>query len=166
MLTTNICAYCGKSFTYERKGAQRKYCSLFCQRNVTQKNYNDSHKGKLSNHNHKGYLSKALISLYEGKCAICGWRATEELIKTDKGIEYAHGNEIHHIKPVRGGGAADFDNLILLCPNHHKQADMGIIDPDTLKTYLKQPPTEEEQQEMSNRSIERVAEAIFKNNCE
>lgn len=161
MPITKLCAYCGNTFTYEGKGNPRKYCSYNCQRKATTNNRNHKHKDRLKEYSHKGYMSKALIFLYEGKCAICGWRATEELIKTSKGIEYAHGNEIHHIKPVRDGGTAGFDNLILLCPNHHKQADMGIIDQDTLKTYLKQPPTEEEQQEMSNRAIDRVAAAIF-----
>ena len=67
--------------------------------------------------------------MYGGKCAICGWRVKEELIY---GIDYgstkrSYGNEIHHIISIKNGGSNALSNLILLCPNHHKQADWKII---------------------------------------
>lgn len=162
MENTLICPRCGESFTYiVRKGTKRKYCSLNCQRKATANSYNSTTKARVAEYNHKGYLSKEIISLYNGKCAICGWRATDKIITTPKGIQYAYGNEIHHITPVREGGESNYSNLILLCPNHHKQADLGILDRATLQSYLLQPPTEEEKQEMKNRATDRIAAAIF-----
>lgn len=46
------------------------------------------------------------------KCVICGY---------DKHIA------THHIHPVRYGGSNILTNLITLCPNHHKEADMGEL---------------------------------------
>lgn len=45
--------------------------------------------------------------------------------------------EIHHITPVSEGGTEEASNLILLCPNHHKQADLGILDRDYLRQQTK-----------------------------
>lgn len=160
---TRGCAYCGATFTYESGGSARKYCCLSCQRKATITSANKKHPGKMKEYNHKGYMSGEIISLYGGKCAICGWVMCEELIKSDTGYQYARGNEIHHITPVREGGTSGFDNLILLCPNHHKQADAGIINRDTLRTYLKALPTEEEKAEMKKRATERITAAIFGN---
>lgn len=163
MEKTTVCPQCGESFTYTvRKGAKRKYCSLDCQRKATQNRHNSRAKERIAEHNHKGYFSKEIISLYGAKCAICGWRATEQLITTPKGIQYAFGNEIHHITPVNEGGKSNFSNLILLCPNHHKQADLGIIDRETLQGYLKEPPTEKEKQALSDTATARVTAAIMK----
>ena len=64
---------------------------------------------------------------YESKCAICGWVALEEKTTPQGKAQPARGNEIHHITPIAEGGGDTADNVILLCPNHHKQADLGII---------------------------------------
>lgn len=161
-IITRECAYCGTAFTYESGGGRaRKYCCYACQRKATINSRNAKHPEKLSEYNQKGYMSGEIINLYGGKCAICGWKMCEEIIKTDTGYQYARGNEIHHITPVREGGTSGFDNLILLCPNHHKQADAGILDRETLRTYLKALPSEEERQEMKNRSTARISAAIF-----
>lgn len=82
-----------------------------------------------------GLVKHKLITLYSGSCAICNWRATEEVLTIRGKTYYSYGCEIHHIEPVNSGGAEGIDNLILLCPNHHKQADMGIISKEELRTY-------------------------------
>lgn len=46
-------------------------------------------------------------------------------------------------------------------PNHHKQADLGLISLEELQGYLKQPPTEAEKQKMKDRATDTVARAIF-----
>lgn len=56
------------------------------------------------------------------KCAICGY---------DKHVD------IHHIEPVYSGGTDELENLIPLCPNHHREADAGEIDKTTLINYRK-----------------------------
>ena len=157
-----ICPVCSKSFTEEaHKGRERIYCSIRCQRLAGARNSYKSNPEKLADYNHKGYLSKELISRYGGKCAICGWRATEELIKAKGRIQYAFGNEIHHIIAVEQGGKATTDNLILLCPNHHKQADLGIISIEELQSYLKADLTLQEQQELKDNAVSRITAALF-----
>ena len=55
--------------------------------------------------------------LREFKCQICGTR----LVKKD-GSFYAEGA---HINPKRAGAPDTPDNLLILCPNHHKEFDLG-----------------------------------------
>jgi len=82
---------------------------------------------------------------YNRRCALCGWQATEETISFRGKIQYAHGNEIHHITPIREGGTDDWQNVILLCPNHHKQADMGLITQEELRANTRPYEMTEEQ---------------------
>lgn len=156
------CQECGAVYTVSGTGStNRKYCSLSCQRRATENARNARTPAEVSDYSHKGYLSKTIINRYSGKCAICGWRATDKLIKTDKGIHYSYGNEIHHIVPISKGGKATEDNLILLCPNHHKQAHMEVLTVQELKAHVIAPPTEAEKQSMSNKAVDTVAAAIF-----
>lgn len=76
-----------------------------------------------------------LITLYSGSCAICNWRATDELLTIGGNTFYSFGCELHHIEPVSSGGDESISNLILLCPNHHKQADLGIVSKEELRAY-------------------------------
>lgn len=162
MEVTKVCKYCNKEFTYKKyKGAERKYCCLECQRMATTKAHYRNNPQRLSTYSQRGYISRELYLRYGGKCAICGWRASEELITVKGRTQYSYGNELHHIITVEDGGLSTEDNLILLCPNHHKQANLGLISIDTLKSYLKQPPTKEEKQQMSNQAADTVARAIF-----
>lgn len=41
---------------------------------------------------------------------------------------------MHHIVQVKDGGTDDPANLVLLCPNCHKAAHVGILTEDTLKS--------------------------------
>lgn len=162
MKDTMLCLQCGEKFTYTvKKGTKRKYCSLSCQRRAGINAKNAKNKNRVSDYSHKGYLSKTIINRYNGKCAICGWRATNELIETNRGIQYTYGNEIHHIIPVSQGGKATEENLILLCPNHHKQAHLGVLDIKTLQQHIISPPTVEENQAMSNNAVDRISASIF-----
>ncbi|MES2060224.1 MAG: helix-turn-helix domain-containing protein [Patescibacteria group bacterium] len=49
---------------------------------------------------------------FQARCAVCNF---DEV------------TEVHHIIPVKLGGSNDIENLILLCPNHHKLADKGML---------------------------------------
>ena len=55
-----------------------------------------------------------------GRCALCAERLSLEA---------------HHILPVRLGGLTTFENLVLLCPNHHELADSGALPPSLLRYY-------------------------------
>lgn len=154
-----VCKNCGEEFTYTSYGgAKRKYCSTACAR---RKDTTNTYK-RISDNSHKGYLSKTIIYRYSGRCAICGWRATEDLITSPSGSkQYAYGNEIHHIVSVKNGGKATEDNLILLCPNHHKQADLGLISLEELRKYVIAPLTDKEKQSMKDACVDTVAATIF-----
>ena len=51
------------------------------------------------------------------KCQICG-----TAIERRNGSPYV---EAAHIKPKREGGSENLDNIMILCPNHHKEFDVG-----------------------------------------
>ncbi len=160
MEITKICPVCGKEFTYTMKsggGWNRIYCNAACAR---KKDTSNTYK-RVSDNSHKGYLAAELIMRYNGRCAICGWRASEALITTDGRTQKAYGNEIHHIIPVKNGGRATEDNLILLCPNHHKQADLGVLTADDLRAYILPPKSLQEKQRMKNACVDVIAAQIF-----
>ncbi|WP_079977819.1 HNH endonuclease [Halanaeroarchaeum sulfurireducens] len=48
--------------------------------------------------------------------------------------------EVHHIEPRSEGGSNEPDNLIVLCPNHHRQADKGGISKTKLKAKVRRLP--------------------------
>lgn len=157
-----ICPICKNEFLDPQyKGKERIYCGLKCARLASAQKKNGNHPERLSDYNHKGYLSKAIIERYKGRCAICGWRASEELITVKQRTQYAYGNEVHHIESVEDGGKATENNLILLCPNHHKQANLGLVSSEDLRRYIIEPPTEKKKQAQQSRAIDTITRAIF-----
>lgn len=66
-------------------------------------------------------IVKELKDLYENKCQVCG-----EYIDMGKGVKYS---EVHHIHPIgkEHNGVDNKYNMIVLCPNHHKMFDLGIL---------------------------------------
>ena len=48
--------------------------------------------------------------------------------------------EVHHIEPRSEGGSNKPSNLIVLCPNHHRQADKGGISKTKLKAKVRRLP--------------------------
>ena len=159
------CAYCGKVFQIEPGvgRSNRKYCSQTCARMANTMNAYKKRPERFSTFSYKGYRATDIITRYGHKCALCGWQVSDRLLFTKRGTQYAYGNEIHHIVPIDDGGESDWDNLILLCPNHHKMANLGVITPEELKKHVLQPWTEEEIFEMKMKSTasERIVAAIM-----
>lgn len=151
-----LCKRCGKEIPITRR-ANAIYCSERCMRNS---NAIGAYR-RMGDTSRKGQIANELYERYNYKCAICGWQATPDLIKTKRGYIHSHGNELHHIMPVEDGGQAKESNLILLCPNHHKQADLGIITPEELKKYYIAPPSEQELFRIKARVTDLIANAIF-----
>jgi hypothetical protein len=52
----------------------------------------------------------------------CQFPDCNSVIPTEKGINYV---EVAHITPVSKGGQSVIGNLIVFCPNHHKEFDLG-----------------------------------------
>lgn len=68
---------------------------------------------------HKRFQKK-ILGVYGYKCAICGYNKFVNA---------------HHIEPWAKNENNSLENGILLCPNHHAEADYGIITPEELKKY-------------------------------
>ena len=75
-------------------------------------------------------LIKSLKEFYNFQCQFtgCGVR----IPKLDGGFYI----EVAHIKPVSKGGQSVLGNLIVLCPNHHKEFDYGAVDIATQTTEI------------------------------
>lgn len=59
--------------------------------------------------------------VYQNKCQFPECKSE---ILTKNGINYV---EVAHIRPVRKGGQSIIGNLVVLCPNHHKEFDLGDL---------------------------------------
>ena len=62
--------------------------------------------------------TKKMKKLYKNKCQICGISIADIY------------SEVHHVwglgeKPI--GGDDDYDNMLVLCPNHHAIFDIGLV---------------------------------------
>lgn len=154
-----MCAVCGKEIPETRTSNNVKYCSRACLRKAEADRRMDYITRRATRTNRvKGDVLRA----YQHRCALCGWQATAELISFNGRVQLAHGNQIHHIIPVAEGGTDADDNLILLCPNHHKQADMGLIPREELQAHTKSlTMTDEEISESMSRCAETISKAIF-----
>jgi hypothetical protein len=70
-------------------------------------------------------LTRRLKTLYNNLCQICG-----QTIQLPDGRTYS---EAHHIKPLGGDhkGPDIAENILILCPNHHAECDLGAIKLDS-----------------------------------
>lgn len=105
------CVYCYNLFLAGSKEA--KYCSRSC---------------KLKN-----YRSKQITLKYHSKtlqnilghlpCEICGWKeATRDL---------------HHIIPISKGGKNTMQNVIVVCPNHHRMFHHNLVSEEAIQNAFK-----------------------------
>lgn len=152
------CIICGAELT-GRISNNRKYCSEACIRKHEANKRKDYIANRAKNINK---VAHSVYRAYNSSCAICGWRATDELIISKGKIQYAYGNEIHHIKPIAEGGGETADNIILLCPNHHKQADLGILSREELRKHTKPfDLTDEEIDKIKTECADTITNLIF-----
>lgn len=117
------CEICGKSFEYypsARKAA--RFCSLRCSR--------IGHSRDLSGRRIAPYgkgvkaMRYRLTLLMGGdKCFVCGWDQTS--------------NDVCHLIPVKEGGKEEIENMILLCPNHHRIFDRGLLGREYLASLVR-----------------------------
>lgn len=91
---TNKCIVCDIEFLSYAKHS--KYCSGACK----------SKYYRLVKNNGT-FSTKTFKRIFKDiSCEICGW---------EEG-----GRDLHHIIPVKDGGTNDINNLINVCPNHHR----------------------------------------------
>lgn len=66
---------------------------------------------------------RQLKTLYDNKCQIiqCDFRL--EYYSKNKNVFYS---EVHHYNPLKKQSDDDFGNMLVLCPNHHKEFDYSV----------------------------------------
>lgn len=102
------CEICGKTFERKQKIRNgRKITCDNCKNNAVHFKKNPISLMDFS----KRTISKILYRSNKG-CAICGW---------NKAI-----CDVHHIIPRKNGGDNSNDNLIVLCPNCHREIHSGM----------------------------------------
>lgn len=120
------CNHCGGPIPANR-GNAAKYCSARCARLAER---TDQALAKIKDRQKaKGRRNPKILAAYGYKCARCGW-GIPTWAPGYKTVQRSGGCETHHIKPVVEGGTDEATNLVLLCPNCHKMAHVGLI-PDT-----------------------------------
>lgn len=107
---SNICKHCGVSFNSVKIS---KYCSSSCK----QKNYRFKKKsGNI-------FDKQLTLLLKDYPCEICDWKEASR--------------DVHHILPVSKNGKTIFENLISLCPNHHRMVHNNLFSQDYLLKIAK-----------------------------
>lgn len=102
---------CGTPFTYYKSVRPlAAYCSASCK--------SIGHSRKLTGrmldvYGRAATFRKAIRTKFLDRCAVCGW---------DEGP-----NDVAHILARKDGGADTLENVLMLCPNHHRLFDTGRI---------------------------------------
>jgi len=109
-LTSHTCQFC--KLPYDTTAKRSLYCSKTCSRKARRER---NVKSGAKNTNRSTLQSRVIkfLSPKQFKCFICGWQEAF--------------CDIHHITPRSLGGQDSFDNLTVLCPNHHRLADRGKL---------------------------------------
>ena len=76
-------------------------------------------------------LAESLKSIYDHRCQVCGMNF---IIKYDEPF-----SETHHILPLSEGGLDIGENIIVICPNHHRIIHKTNPDFDKSKLLYKYP---------------------------
>ena len=121
-----LCDHCGRPirrYPSQIIGNRYHFCNRFCA---------EHHHSILFSAEQNGRWSGGKLSYQQAQarirdnysCVICGFN-----LSTD----------VHHITPKAQGGTDDFSNLITLCPNHHRLANLNIISVEHLRNPTWQP---------------------------
>lgn len=115
---TRECEHCNKKFYATRSDISRSRAG-FCSRSCAGR-YKNQRRGTNSPLYTTGSASYRQMALdyYPNCCRICGYDTLNVL-------------QVHHIDGNRLNNG--LDNLIILCPTHHKEADLGLRNADSLK---------------------------------
>lgn len=100
-LTSNICEKCGIEFLSNIRSGRKIHCNS-CKRKVNHSLDNPQSLLDLSKRTISKILKRANIG-----CSICGWNKAT--------------CDIHHIVERSSNGSNNSDNLIIICPNCHRE---------------------------------------------
>lgn len=114
------CDYCAAEIRlYPSQINQFNYCNRDCMMRGGRHVLGGSRHAHWKGGREKWWMEQAKIR-DSYSCVICGFNLAVD---------------VHHITPRHKGGMNEFSNLITLCPNHHKLADLGIISIEHLRNY-------------------------------
>lgn len=117
-LTTRVCDVCGTGFTFNTSRRQNaRFCSTRCTGQGLGLERLGTRPGKGYYSDPRSFRNVARF-YFLPKCAHCGWQKAA--------------CDVAHIVPRKGGGTDTVDNVILLCPNHHREYDTGQITQDEI----------------------------------
>lgn len=112
---TKVCPTCKNSFQSWR-AARKKYCSVTCwqaHRSIAMRGAGHPRFVGENSNGDRATFSKFVKGLIDDRCALCDWQLTP--------------NDVCHIIPCARGGENTLDNVVILCPNHHRAFDTGLI---------------------------------------
>ncbi len=109
------CEVCGTPFAKKRTESRRywltkRYCSMTCKgvaHSATMRRGQIGSTGTAFRQAARNYLPES--------CAVCGWDETR--------------CDVAHIVP----GIDTLENVVMLCPNHHRMFDRGLIPADEMR---------------------------------
>jgi endogenous inhibitor of DNA gyrase (YacG/DUF329 family) len=109
------CGTCGEPVEYlpsQKRPGAAVYCSRKC--------FGIGHSKTMTGRRPNGgiYTSPSTFRVmirreFYDRCAICGWSETP--------------CDVAHIVPRKAGGEDALENVTILCPNHHRMYDLGLI---------------------------------------
>lgn len=110
IISTN-CETCGTPITFyasmRPKGA---YCSISCKSIA----HSARITGRIQDEFHRNStFRKSMRRFLHDRCAICGWAEAP--------------CDVAHVVGRGSGGANILENVTMLCPNHHRMFDCGLI---------------------------------------
>lgn len=112
------CDECGKEFLCPYKAhLRRRFCSRECTDANHAKNMTGENNPNFRHGRNQGAAHAVAKREYPQSCALCGFDIA---------------TQVHHIVPKSKGGQNNPENLIVLCPNHHAMAELGLLAADEL----------------------------------
>jgi len=112
-LLTKTCGNpaCGKQFSYYASMRPlAAYCSASCRSTMAGKKNTGRPPSPYST---RSTFNKSARRFFYDRCAICGYDTLP--------------NDVCHIIDRRHGGEDAVENVTMLCPNHHREFDRGLI---------------------------------------
>lgn len=95
---------------------------------ITARNADPKRQTRISSFIERGTIGKKVKAIRDGRCQVCEALGQEPVAFNQKnGTPYS---EAHHVQPVSLllSGSLGASNIMVLCPNHHRQAHYGTFE--------------------------------------
>lgn len=120
---TKICEWCKAEYQVHKPNhvSRRRFCSPKCSYAALHADMTGENNPNYRHGQNQRAAKQIAFRHFLPKCLICGWDISVD---------------IHHIVPKKEGGKNEPTNLAVLCPNHHRMAEMGLISRTDLTQYV------------------------------